>query len=102
MLGIMVEYVNVAFNQNNQQKDQEFRYKVTNSNHSQNRKQGSVDEREVFLDKNYFYIVESIAEDNIETGTWDGSVKTIKKFIERGIKRKIDKIDEEMTKNQSE
>ena len=44
-------------------------------------------------------MVESAAEKEIEEDTWDGSVRTLKNFIDSGIKRQINKMSEELTKN---
>ena len=50
---------------------------------------------------NYFYVINSLAEKQIQTeDAWDGSVKTIKNFIEHDIKRHIiKKMDEQQAKN---
>ena len=44
-------------------------------------------------------MVESAAEKEIEEDTWDGSVRTLKKFIDYGINKKIVQIAEEQTRN---
>ena len=44
-------------------------------------------------------MIESVAEKEIEAETWDGSVRTLKKFIDYGINKKIIRIDEKVTSN---
>ena len=44
-------------------------------------------------------MIESIAEKEIEEDTWDGSVRTLKKFIDNGIKKQMIKMDEKHTTN---
>ena len=49
----------------------------------------------------YFYVIDSLAEKQIQTeDTWDGSVRTIKNFIEHDVRKQIiKKMDEQQAKN---
>ena len=43
-----------------------------------------------YSDKNYFYVVEPIFEDDKKSDDWSGSNQSIKKFIDNNLNKKID------------